>query len=196
MEVAQVQTTEVREKAPGRDGRSLVDLLPAGPTLFAVTMLAVFLAVASFAVFGASGRALVGAVLCPALVMLASIDLRHRLLPNTIVFPCILAVLLAVAAANPHGFFEHLWAGLALGGFLLVFVLVFPAGLGMGDAKVGFLIGFALGWRTLSAMVIAFFGLFLAALWIISRQGLSARRQSLPFGPFLAFGTIVAFFLT
>jgi prepilin signal peptidase PulO-like enzyme (type II secretory pathway) len=66
----------------------------------------------------------------------------------------------------------------------------------MGDAKVGFLIGFALGWRTLSAMVIAFFGLFLAALWIISRQGLSARRQSLPFGPFLAFGTIVAFFLT
>jgi leader peptidase (prepilin peptidase) / N-methyltransferase len=196
MEAAHVQTTDVRETSPERGGRSLVDLLPAGRSLFAVTTLAVFLAAASFAVFGASGRALVGAILCPTLVVLASIDLRHRLLPNTIVFPAIVAVLLVVAGANPHGFFEHLWAGLALGGFLLVFVLVFPAGLGMGDAKVGFLIGFALGWRTLSAMVIAFFGLFLAALWIISRQGLSARRQSLPFGPFLAFGTIVAFFLT
>jgi prepilin signal peptidase PulO-like enzyme (type II secretory pathway) len=66
----------------------------------------------------------------------------------------------------------------------------------MGDAKVGFLLGFALGSRTLSAMFIAFFGLFLAALWTLSRHGLAARRQSLPFGPFLAFGTIVAFFLT
>ena len=79
---------------------------------------------------------------------------------------------------------------------LLVFALVFPAGLGMGDAKVGFLLGFALGWRTISAMMLAFFGLFLAALWTISRHGLTARSKSLPFGPFLAFGAIVAFFLT
>jgi prepilin signal peptidase PulO-like enzyme (type II secretory pathway) len=147
-------------------------------------------------VFGASGRALVGAVLCPVLVLLAAIDLRHRLLPNAIVFPSIVAVPVIVAATNPHGFLEHFWAGLALGGFLLVFALVFPAGLGMGDAKVGFLLGFALGWRTVSAMMLAFFGLFVAALWTISRHGLTARRQSLPFGPFLAFGAIVAFFLT
>ena len=45
-------------------------------------------------------------------------------------------------------------------------------------------------------MMLAFFGLFLAALWILSRQGLSARRQSIPFGPFLALGGIAAFFLT
>jgi leader peptidase (prepilin peptidase)/N-methyltransferase len=196
MEVTQVQTTDVRETTPEHDRRTLDELMPAGRELFVVTTLAVFLTVASFAVFGASGRGLVGAVVCPALVVLASIDLRHRLLPNAIVFPSVLAVLLVVAAANPHGFLEHLWAGLALGGFLLVFALVFPAGLGMGDAKVGFLLGFALGSRTVSAMIVAFFCLFLAALWTLLRHGLAARRQSLPFGPFLAFGTIVAFFLT
>lgn len=196
MEAAQVQPTEVLEPSGGRAERKLVDLLPEGRMLFAVTALGMFLLVASFVVFGASGRALVGAVLCPVLVLLAAIDLRHRLLPNALVFPSVGAVLVIVAATNPHGFLEHLWAGLALGGFLLVFCLVFPAGLGMGDAKVGFLMGFALGWRTVSAMMIAFFGLFLAALWIILRQGLSARRQSLPFGPFLASGAIVAFFLT
>jgi leader peptidase (prepilin peptidase) / N-methyltransferase len=196
MEAARVQSTDVLEPAGERAERKLADLLPDGPMLAAVIALGLFLLVASFAVFGASGRALVGAVLCPVLVLLAAIDLRHRVLPNVIVFPSIATVLLIVAATNPHGFLEHLWAGLALGGFLLIFALVFPAGLGMGDAKVGFLLGFALGWRTVSAMMIAFFGLFLAALWIISRQGLNARRQALPFGPFLAFGAIVAFFLT
>jgi leader peptidase (prepilin peptidase)/N-methyltransferase len=195
MEAAQVPA-EVREPAGERSERKLADLLPDGPILATVIALGLFLLVASFAVFGASGRALVGAVLCPALVLLAAIDLRHRLLPNAIVLPSIFAVLLIVAATNPHGFLEHLWAGLALGGFLLIFALVFPAGLGMGDAKVGFLLGFALGWRTVSAMMVAFFGLFLAALWVISRQGLNARRQALPFGPFLAIGAIVAFFLT
>ena len=66
----------------------------------------------------------------------------------------------------------------------------------MGDAKVGLLLGLALGSRTLSAMMLAFLGLFVAALWILSRRGLSARRQSIPFGPFLALGGIAAFFLT
>jgi len=66
----------------------------------------------------------------------------------------------------------------------------------MGDVKVSFLLGLALGSRTLSAMMIAFFGLFLAALWILARNGVSARRRAIPFGPFLALGGIAAFFLT
>jgi len=45
-------------------------------------------------------------------------------------------------------------------------------------------------------MMFAYLGLFVAALWILARQGLSARRQSIPFGPFLALGGIAAFFLT
>jgi leader peptidase (prepilin peptidase)/N-methyltransferase len=151
---------------------------------------------ASFTVFGASGRALVGAIMCPALVLLAVIDVRHHLLPNAIVFPTTLAIGLAVAATNPGGFLEHLEAALALGIFLLIFALIARSGLGMGDVKVGFLLGLALGSRTLSAMMIAFFGLFLAALWILARNGISARKQAIPFGPFLAVGAIAAFFLT
>ena len=36
--------------------------------------------------------------------------------------------------------------------------------------------------------------LFVAALWVLVRGGLAARKQSLPFGPFLAFGVILGFF--
>jgi prepilin signal peptidase PulO-like enzyme (type II secretory pathway) len=102
---------------------------------------------------------------------------------------------LIVAATNPGGFFEHLWAGLALGFFLFVLAAVSRSGLGMGDAKLGLLLGLALGSRTLAAMMVAFAGLFVAALWILARQGFSARKQAIPFGPFIALGGILGFFL-
>jgi len=173
----------------------LAELLPVGLSRHGVVVAGVALAAGSFAVFGASGRALVGAILCPVLVLLAAIDIRHHLLPNAIVFPAIGAVGLAVAAFEAGDFLEHLWAALAVGGFLFIFATVFPAGLGMGDAKVGFLLGLALGSLVLPAMMLALLGVFLAAVWVLLRRGLSARRQAIPFGPFLALGGIAAFFL-
>ena len=174
----------------------LRELLPTGRTRAAVALSGGALFVASFVVFGIGGRALVGAVLCPVLVLLAAIDFKHHLLPNAIVLPSVLLIALILAAADADGFFEHLEAGLALGAFLFLFAALFPSGLGMGDAKLGLLLGLALGSRTLAAMMVALFGLFFAALWILARQGIAARRQSIPFGPFLALGGIVAFFLT
>lgn len=191
MEAASVQHATV----PASE-RTVRDLLPRGRVQIATYAVGAALVAASFAAFGATGRGLVGAIMCPALVLLAVIDARHRLLPNAIVYPTILALGLALAATNAGGFLEHLEAAAALGAFLLIFALIARSGLGMGDVKVGFLLGLALGSRTLSAMMIAFFGLFLAALWILARNGLSARKQAIPFGPFLAVGAIAAFFLT
>ena len=172
----------------------LRDLLPTGSLRSATAVGAAAGLVASFAVFGWSGRAVVGAILCPTLVLLAAIDLRHRLLPNAVVFPATLLIALVIAVADPGRLPAHLEAGLALFGFLFIFAAIFPAGLGMGDAKTGLLIGVALAARTYPAMFAAFFGLFLAALWILFRQGLAGRKQSVPFGPFLAAGAILAFF--
>jgi leader peptidase (prepilin peptidase) / N-methyltransferase len=180
---------------PAAEPRDLRGLLPAGRARTLVALLAAVLAIASVADFGISGRALVGFVLCPVLVLLAAIDLRHRVLPNAIIFSSVLLVALIVAAADAAGFLEHLYAGLALFGFLFVFAAVFPAGLGMGDAKLGLLLGLALGSRTLSAMLLAFAAVFLAAVWILARNGLSARKQTMAFGPYLALGGILAFFL-
>lgn len=170
-------------------------LLPTGRTSLAVALLGAALAVASVADFGVSGRALVGVVLCPVLVLLAAIDVRHRVLPNVIIVPSVVVVTLIVAVADRAGFLEHLYAGLALFGFLFIFAAVFPAGLGMGDAKLGLLLGLALGSRTLSAMLAAFAASFIAAVWILAREGLAARKQTIPFGPYLALGAILAFFL-
>lgn len=173
----------------------LHELLPTGSSRVVVAAAGIALAVGSFAHFGFTGHALLGAVFCPALVLLAAIDLQHKVLPNMIVLPTSLAVGLIVAASAPGDFLAHFLAGVALGGFFFAFAAFFPGSLGMGDAKLGFLLGIALGSKTLGAALIAFAALLVAALYVLATRGVSARKDALPFGPFLALGGILAFFL-
>jgi leader peptidase (prepilin peptidase) / N-methyltransferase len=183
-------------EAPSKVERaSLRDLLPTGSLRTGVAVASVALIVGSFAKYGFSGQALLGAVFCPTLVLLAAIDLKHKLLPNMIVLPASLAVGLIVAVSAPGHFVAHLLAALALGGFFFAFAALFPGSLGMGDAKLGFLLGLALGAKTLGATLIAFAGLLVGALYILVARGVSARKDSIPFGPFLALGGILGFFL-
>jgi prepilin signal peptidase PulO-like enzyme (type II secretory pathway) len=175
--------------------RPLAELVPTGTPLLLVAATAFVLFVASFIVFGLHGRAFLGAVLCPALVLLAAIDAKHKLLPNAIIYPVTPVVALIVAASTPGSFLSHLAAAAALGGFFFVFGLIFAGSFGMGDAKLGFLLGLALGSKTFAAALLAFAGLLVAALYVLATRGVSARKDAIPFGPFLAVGGIVAFFL-
>ncbi|HKD93817.1 MAG TPA: A24 family peptidase [Gaiellaceae bacterium] len=182
-------------EAPRVEARPLSELLPTGTPLLIVGAAMFVAAVASFIHFGLTGHALLGAVFCPTLILLAAIDMKHRLLPNMIVLPASLAVGLIVAASAPADFLGHFLAGLALGGFFFAIAAFFPGSLGMGDAKLGFLLGLALGVKTLGATMIAFAALLVAALFVLATRGMSARKDAIPFGPFLALGGIVAFFL-
>jgi leader peptidase (prepilin peptidase)/N-methyltransferase len=182
-------------ESPTVERRPLSELLPTGTSRLVVGAAMFVAVVASFVHFGLTGHALLGAVFCPTLILLAAIDMEHRLLPNMIVLPASLAVGLIVAASAPGDFVPHLLAGLALGGFFFAFAAFLPGSLGMGDAKLGFLLGLALGAKTLGATMIAFATLLVAALYVLATRGVSARKDALPFGPFLALGGILAFFL-
>jgi prepilin signal peptidase PulO-like enzyme (type II secretory pathway) len=175
--------------------RPLVELLPTGTPRLLVAAASIVLVAASFSHFGLSGYALLGAVLCPTLVLLAAIDAKHKLLPNEIILAATLAVGLIVAVSTPGSFLGHLAAAAALGGFFFLFGTIFAGSLGMGDAKLGFLLGLALGSQVFGAAIIAFAGLLIAALYVLATRGVSARKDAIPFGPFLALGGIVAFFL-
>jgi leader peptidase (prepilin peptidase) / N-methyltransferase len=173
----------------------LLGLLPTDTMRVLVVAASVVAIAASFSTFGFSGKSLIGAIFCPTLILLAAIDAKHKILPNAIILPATLAIGLIVAASAPGDFLSHLAAGAALGGFFFLFGTIFAGSFGMGDAKLGFLIGLALGSKTLGATILAFAGLLVAALYVLATRGTSARKDAIPFGPFLALGGIVAFFL-
>ena len=126
---------------------------------------------------------------------LAAIDLEHRIIPNRIVIPATAAILVAQIAVSPDRALE--WAAAALGAaaFLLLPLLVYPSGMGMGDVKLALLLGAGLGWSVVPAFVVGLLAAFVAALVVLARGGLSARKTALPFAPFLACGALVALFL-
>jgi prepilin signal peptidase PulO-like enzyme (type II secretory pathway) len=82
--------------------------------------------------------------------------------------------------------------------FLLVVHLIIPRGMGFGDVKLAAVMGLYVGWLapsvigaislTLYAMMIGFLIGSLAGLVVFAFR---RKSRAIPFGPFLAFGTVV-----
>jgi leader peptidase (prepilin peptidase)/N-methyltransferase len=134
-----------------------------------------------------------GLVFCALLVGVAAIDLRYRIVPNRLVAigtPLGLVLQLSLA---PERWLELVLATLAA--FLLLFaVAVFsPGGMGMGDVKLAAMLGAFLG-RAVSVALMS--GLLLAAvpsILVLARFGVKGgRKETLPLGPFLALGGLLA----
>jgi leader peptidase (prepilin peptidase) / N-methyltransferase len=155
----------------------------------------VALALGSFGRFGFTGHALVGAIFAVALVLLTAIDLDRRLLPDAIVLPTLGVVLILQIAFYPHHTLEWVLAALGAALFFFVPMLVYPAGMGFGDVKLAALLGAVLGKSVVAAIAVALFAAGAFALLVLAREGLGARKKAVPFGPFLALGGLLVFFL-
>src|SRR5215210_4697193 len=103
------------------------------------------LAALALARFGAGGYGVVAALFAAVLGVLSMIDLERRLIPNRIVLPAAGVMLAAQTALLPDRALEWLLAALGAAGLLLVLALIRPGGLGMGDVKLGLLLGAGLG---------------------------------------------------
>ncbi|HEY2632342.1 MAG TPA: prepilin peptidase [Solirubrobacteraceae bacterium] len=129
------------------------------------------------------------------LVPIALIDFEHRIIPNRLTA---LGALLAIAiglALDPGGQPERLIAGAAAGGALLIAALAYPAGMGMGDVKLAGVMGLFLGTAVAPAMLIALLAGVILGAFVLARKGATeGRKTAVPFGPFLAFGSVVAIF--
>jgi uncharacterized membrane protein (UPF0127 family)/Flp pilus assembly protein protease CpaA len=144
--------------------------------------------VAAFARFGFSSTGLVTACLLGALGVLAVIDFRHQLLPNKIVLPAVALVLALQLALFPGAALEWTVAALGCSGALLALALIKPGGIGMGDVKLGLLLGAGLGADVTVALLLGFLALWPVALYLVLTDGPEARKQTLPLGPALALG--------
>jgi leader peptidase (prepilin peptidase)/N-methyltransferase len=162
----------------------------------AIWVFGAIVVVLCFLHFGFSGRALVGAFFAAVLVYLAAFDLEHRLIPNRVVLPAAAIVLAAQIALYPNHSVEWLAAAVCTAGFFFLTLLFYPPGLGMGDVKLGLLLGTALGTNVVGAVLV---GTVAAAIFggvLVLRGGAQARKMAIAFGPFLALGGIVALLLS
>jgi leader peptidase (prepilin peptidase) / N-methyltransferase len=125
------------------------------------------------------------------LIVLAGIDLDHRLLPNKIVYPMAAYGLVATLLVDTDDLVEHLIGGAGAFLFLLLAVLAYPRGMGMGDVKLAGAMGLFLGLSIVPAMLAAFLSGTIVGLAIIAREGAAARKMAVPFGMFLALGGLV-----
>lgn len=157
-----------------------------------VELAAGLLFAACFWKFGLSGSALVAAFFCLTLVAVSATDLEHRIIPNRIVVPAGVLVLAANTALHPSPRFAIAACGAS--GFLLAAALAYPAGMGMGDVKLAFLMGAALGSSVAVALFLGMLAALVPGIYLLARHGSAARKMGIPFGPFLALGSVVALF--
>jgi leader peptidase (prepilin peptidase) / N-methyltransferase len=159
-----------------------------------VELLTALLVAACFLRFGLSGRAFVAAFFVTVLVALSAIDAERKILPDLIVLPSWAIVLAAQVALAPDRALEWILASLGASLFLFVALVAYPAGMGMGDVKLALLLGAALGWHVTVGLMAGMLFAMVIAIVLLVRHGTAARKMAIPFGPFLALGSILALF--
>jgi leader peptidase (prepilin peptidase)/N-methyltransferase len=133
-------------------------------------------------------------------IALTLIDLAVHRLPDPIVLPSYLVggLLLGVASLAAHDLGSVVRAvigGAALWLLYLVLVLVYPAGMGLGDVKLAGVLGMYLGWLGWSELAVgAFLGFLLGGLSGLGLMlaGRAGRKTMIPFGPFMLAGAWLA----
>lgn len=135
---------------------------------------------------------IIALILTYVLIVIAFIDLEHRLIPNVLTLPMII---IGLSFRIWQGeIISGVLGGLIGGGILLSITLFYPKGLGMGDVKFLAMVGVFLGWE--KALFVLFSGSLLGVLVIAPLMLMKKidRKTAFPFGPFLVVGTLIALY--
>ena len=127
-----------------------------------------------------------------ALVIITVIDYEHKIIPDCITLP---GIVLGLGAGSYLIGPIDSGLGLLLGGGLFYLLAVLSrGGMGGGDIKFIAAAGALLGWQ--KVLLVIFLGAILGsiiglALMVAQKKD---RKSQIPFGPFLAVGTLIAIF--
>jgi leader peptidase (prepilin peptidase)/N-methyltransferase len=132
-----------------------------------------------------------GLVFTATLLAVTLTDLERRVIPNKILLVAVVLGLLIAAVGDPGSLLERAIAAAAAGGVLFLVVLAYPKGMGLGDLKLTAVMGLYLGRNVAPAVLVALLAGSIVGLAMIACQGAAARKQAIPFGPFLALGGVV-----
>jgi leader peptidase (prepilin peptidase) / N-methyltransferase len=146
--------------------------------------------------FGADSDVWLPLVFVTLLVPITLIDLDYHIIPNVLSGIGAVAAIVLVLAFDSDAIVSHLIAALAAGGFFLLAAIVYPAGMGMGDVKLAAVMGLFLGRAVAPAIFAALIAGTVVGGLVMARFGMQeGRKKGIPFGPWLAFGSLVGLFV-
>lgn len=145
---------------------------------------------------GGTGSLLVATsyfIIASSLIVIFFADLKHHIIPDEATFTLFVgSLVLKVSTATSFMFLlPNLYAAIALMGTIFFFFFITRGrGMGFGDVKLVFPMGFLLGLEGgFLALYIAFLiGGFVGLLLLLLRK--KGLKSKLPFGPFLVVGTV------
>ncbi len=142
--------------------------------------------------WGDPARIAIDCVFVTMLAVVTLTDLERRIIPNKVLLAGAVICLLIAVPTDPGGVPERLIAAAAGGAVFFIVALIAPRGMGLGDVKLVATMGLFLGRALGPAVLIALLAGSAVGLAIMAREGASARKTAIPFGPFLALGGAVA----
>jgi leader peptidase (prepilin peptidase)/N-methyltransferase len=134
-------------------------------------------------------------------VPMAIIDARERRLPDALTATCLAGTAAClIAAAATSGDWPTLGraglGALVVAAFFALFAIARPGSAGLGDAKLGLSTGALAAWFGWAVLLAALFAAFVLAacyaVWLLALGRASFRGGSVPFGPFLLAGCLLA----
>jgi prepilin signal peptidase PulO-like enzyme (type II secretory pathway) len=134
------------------------------------------------------------------LIVITVIDLDHMIIPDRLVGLGLITGIAAIfVGAIEIGWKNAFMGSLVYGGFLYLAGMVGKRifkkeAMGMGDVKLGVMMGLLLGWKmSVISLYLSFLVASIVGLMAIMTGQLS-KGDKIPFGPFLAVGTAIAIF--
>ncbi|MFD9624919.1 prepilin peptidase [Peribacillus muralis] len=159
-----------------------------------VEMLTGILFVSAPIFLGWSGELFICWTLISLFMIIFVSDVTYMLIPDKILF-FFMVIFIALRVSFPLSLWWDSLAGAAIGfALLLLIAVVSKGGMGGGDIKLFAVIGFALGTKLvlLSLLFACFYGAFFGIIGMLS--GVLKKKTVIPFGPYIVFGTLTAYF--
>jgi leader peptidase (prepilin peptidase)/N-methyltransferase len=141
--------------------------------------------------WGDATELVLGLLFVTTLLAITLTDLDRRVIPNKVLLVAAIAGVAVTAIGDPSSLPERAIAAAAAGGGLFLVALAYPRGMGLGDVKLAAVMGLYLGRNVAPALLVALLAGSVTGLVLIARDGSQARKQAIPFGPFLALGGVV-----
>ncbi|MDP9237182.1 MAG: A24 family peptidase [Chloroflexota bacterium] len=160
-------------------------------TIFVVAATAVSFALIGLQYRGSESELAIAAFYASALIICAATDLLSFRVPNSVTYPAIVAAFVIGMVIPGANRLDVVAGGLLFGGLLLVPSILTGGAMGMGDVKLAFFVGFALGLTLVvpAMLVMAISGGLAAAMLIITR--LRGQGDPIPYAPFIAAGALI-----